>query len=66
MFEQLEGCALLLDGTLSCWPDGGFWPPPTGTYTQLSCGRMHACALSTTNEIACWGYDVEGCTTPPE
>ena len=40
----------------------------SGTYVQVSVGRSHACALTTTNAVDCWGandYDELGCGVGP-
>jgi alpha-tubulin suppressor-like RCC1 family protein len=31
--------------------------PPAGTFTKVASGSSHACALSTTGEIVCWGAE---------
>lgn len=32
-----------------------FRRPPTGTFTQVSAGFGHACAVRTTGSVVCWG-----------
>ena len=46
-------------GQVVCW--GGDWSelvskaPTTGTYTAAAIGSSHACAVTDTNKISCWG-----------
>ena len=49
---------------IECW---GEVPAtaPSGTFMALSAGLNHACAISTGGELACWGDDTYGQTTPP-
>jgi len=50
------GCYIRTDGTLSCASAGASRrPAPDGTFTQLSCGWNHTCALRTDGHILCWG-----------
>lgn len=65
--ELNGGCAVLLDGTVSCWGDDleALWgdsdppallAPPEGLkYTQVALGRSHGCALDVDGEAHCWG-----------
>ncbi len=39
--------------------------PLGGAFTALSAGLNHACAISTTGGLACWGDDTYGQSTPP-
>ncbi len=51
-------------GAIECWgetPSG----VPGGAYTALSTGLSHACALSTTGGITCWGDNTYGQSTAP-
>lgn len=36
-----------------------------GTFQQISVGGWHSCAVRTAGEIACWGLDEYGETSPP-
>ena len=36
------------------------------TFTEVSAGRLHTCALLTEGSIACWGLDNDGQSSPPE
>ena len=38
---------------------------PAGTYTQLTAGGQHSCALRSDGAIECWGVGSEGETTVP-
>jgi alpha-tubulin suppressor-like RCC1 family protein len=56
-------CAIGPDGRLSCWGDNqyGQAAPPSGTYSVLSVGNAHACAISATDgSITCWGMNDVG------
>lgn len=50
-------CMLATDGTLRCWGDNSYGQatPPPGTYQSLSSFFVASCAVSTANEVACWG-----------
>jgi hypothetical protein len=39
--------------------------PPPGTFTSVSAGVGHTCALRTDRTLACWGGDFYGQATPP-
>ncbi len=58
----------LLDGAgqAMCW-SGYLSPlsPPSGTFTDIDVGASHACAITTDDEIICWGDDSYGQSTPP-
>ena len=64
-------CGVRVDGSLVCWGfnDGGQSEPPTGTFTSVSVGHQHACAIDSEQRIRCWGtspvYRV-GVTAPGE
>ncbi len=38
---------------------------PTGTFTQVSAGGSHSCAVRTDGTVACWGNTNGGRATPP-
>ena len=40
--------------------------PPEGTYTALSIGYDHSCALTEDGEIVCWGINRYGNTDVPD
>ncbi|OFZ17362.1 MAG: hypothetical protein A2X86_02590 [Bdellovibrionales bacterium GWA2_49_15] len=64
-------CALLNSGTVQCWGNGVFgqigtgggfddsWTPATVTglsnITSIGLGGSHACAISNTGSVTCWG-----------
>ena len=68
-----HACVLKNDGTLVCWGDVSFGQasPPWGSYTQVSAGRYHTCAVRDGGDgtaggtLACWGRDILGQATPP-
>lgn len=37
---------------------------PAGPFSQVAAGQDHACAVRTSGEIACWGSDFAGQSTP--
>jgi hypothetical protein len=57
-----HACALLNDGTLSCWGAGGPSTVPAGLadVTQVSAGAGHTCALDGSEVITCWGENGGG------
>lgn len=60
-------CGLDSAGQISCWGTG-FLPmqtPPTGTFTQLTTGAFHSCAIRPDGSLACFGADNDGQATPP-
>lgn len=65
---RYTACILDLDGHPSCWGD---WPalvdatPTTATFTQISCGYIHACGVTPEGEIQCWGTNMYGEGDPP-
>ena len=76
-----HSCGLRFDGTVECWgkleetstiplwdentsPD--LWNAvPSGTFTAIASGGMHACALSINHTVKCWGDDYDGQTDAP-
>jgi alpha-tubulin suppressor-like RCC1 family protein len=66
-------CALLRDGTVSCWgmndygqignmaPTGLPTPMPDLTdVVSISAGALHTCAVRSDGSVRCWGYNVFG------
>lgn len=60
-FSMLSGrysdfCGVRSDGTLSCW-QGEFGPlsPPSGTFSSVTVGIRHACALDASGRARCFG-----------
>ena len=69
-------CALLTDQTVQCWGGNQFGQLGNGTTTdslvpvpvagalppvsQISAGSGHTCALDTTGEAWCWGFNRQG------
>ena len=58
------------DGTLACWGDPLGLPnllsPPAGSdFVDVAMGDQHGCALRTTGELHCWGYELSGEISPP-
>ena len=58
--------------TLECWGsdefgDGQVSGPNAegGTFTQVSAGREHTCAIKTDGGLECWGYDGAGQVSGP-
>jgi hypothetical protein len=55
-----------------CWGtnDGSYYDfgqstPPSGTFTSVSAGGSHTCALTVAGEAVCWGSDSYGQSTAP-
>lgn len=59
-----EACALLPNGTITCWGND-YYPAPVGTFIALSAGSGYACAVRTDGTLFCWGGDTFGETSPP-
>lgn len=76
-FEELalgdaSFCALDAAGGIECFlEDGetedldGILDVPEGTFEAIAQDFTHACALRTSGELACWGDDSSGKTSPP-
>ncbi|MFT7581916.1 MAG: alpha-tubulin suppressor-like RCC1 family protein [Myxococcota bacterium] len=50
-------CGVETSGVISCWGPLT-WPqlnPPSGTFTQVTLGWWHGCALTPNGQVACWG-----------
>jgi hypothetical protein len=72
---------LRTDQTLACWGSNyGFYSaetedrdsvyygqatPPPGEFTQVSAGPWHACGVTTSGTVLCWGNNASGQATPP-
>ena len=54
-------------GTLACWGNNseGQATAPAGTYTIVSAGDFHTCAIKTDGTLACWGFNGAGQTNAP-
>lgn len=54
-------CAILLDGTLTCWGSNtwGQLDAPEGSYLQIVAGDYHSCAAWADGAVACWGIGPE-------
>ena len=48
------------------WVYTGQATPPEGSYTAVSAGGYHTCAIRESGEIACWGDNSEGQADAPE
>lgn len=56
-------CALVEDGTVSCWGNGTVTPKPIPGITNaiaLSTGTAHACAKLLDGRVLCWGSNEYG------
>jgi len=70
-------CAITASGALQCLdlsePEQteyhsfsfGETSPPAGTFTAISAGGQHACAIDEARHLECWGHNVSGESTPP-
>ncbi len=54
------------DSHLECWGDNtaGVATPPAGTFTSVSAGYTHACAVATDHTVSCWGQAAASDLTP--
>jgi hypothetical protein len=57
--------AALASAVLLARPGAEADPDPDVTFTQVSAGRTHSCAVKTDGALACWGDDQDGQATPP-
>lgn len=58
-------------GAVECWGgQGAAFPvtdvPAPGTWSSVSAGNNHACAVDGAGSLACWGRDTDGEATPPD
>ena len=62
-------CGLDTAGSIECWGVYEDYRPsverPTGTFTRVGVGALHACAIDTDGLLQCWGDDDYGQTTAP-
>ena len=63
-------CGIKSDAGVACWgvdsADGSVsGAPDTGSYIDIAVGVDHACALTDSNEVLCWGNDDDNQLTPP-
>ena len=72
-FSTGGSCGVLHDGALSCWGYKGWGfdtnylteTLPSGTYSSVTTGSKHACAIDPMDNVVCWGYDGDRRATPP-
>lgn len=65
---SVGACAVDTAGELACFGADG--DPitagvPTGPFVAVTCGTLHACALTPDGHVECWGEDHFGETIPP-
>src|SRR5262249_28532801 len=51
-------CGIRTDGSILCAGVSG--APTSGSYTQLTLGSSHACALARDATVVCWGGNASG------
>lgn len=66
----VHACALLRDGSVSCWGDNRFGAAPPSVAlsqraTALAVGGDHACALLADRTVSCWGAGGWGASYEP-
>ena len=57
------------DSAIECWGGDNFYGQRDalpGSYTAVAVGGYHTCAIRTNGEIACWGWNNIGQSTPPD
>jgi len=72
-FQEIAGtgtlsCGLTSSGRIVCWGSWhgkaipGYRPLdiPTGTFTDIAMGSVHACAVRTSGDLHCWGANPYG------
>ncbi len=63
-----QSCAILGDSSLQCWGDvhrGGGLPLPGTAVRDVDVGQYNGCAVRTDAGAACWGWNVNGQSSPP-
>ena len=62
-----HSCALMQDGTLSCWGlnEHGQTAAPTGSFLQVDAGGHHSCAVNAASIVECWGKNASGQLNAP-
>lgn len=63
-----QSCAILGDSSLQCWGDvhrGGGQPLPGTAVRDVDVGQFNGCAVRTDGNAACWGWNVNGQSSPP-
>ena len=63
-------CGVMTDNSVACWgsdtASGRVSNAPTaGSYVDVAVGSLHACALSDTRIVTCWGNNGNDQITPP-
>lgn len=63
-----QSCAIVGDNTLQCWGDVGrgvSLPLPGTAVRDVDVGQYNGCAVRTDGGAACWGWNVNGQSSPP-